>query len=102
MEERENPNLESATPSYAKNWETLPGKLPPRPDAEIKSDVESALFRDPNVRSYEVNVEVQNGVITLRGTVDDEFARRAAEDDARAVPGCREVRNELQVKSPAR
>ena len=101
MEERENPNLESAIHSYRKTWETLPGDVPRRGDAEIKSDLESALFRDPAVRSYQVTVDVRDGVITLSGTVDDNLALMAAEDHARAVPGAREVRNNLRVRSPA-
>ena len=73
------------------------GRLPARPDEEIKRDVETALFYDTWVNSYQVKVDVKDGVVTLTGTVDSAFEKRAAGDDAWDVPGVRDVRNELQV-----
>lgn len=102
MAERENPKEASANPSYAKTWDTFPGNAPQRSDADIKRDVEGSLFRDPDVRSYEVSVDVRDGNVTLSGTVDDDLARAKAEDDARAVPGVKQVLNNLQVKSPTK
>lgn len=76
----------------------LPGHAARRDDAAIKRDVESALFYDNLVNSYQVNVDVRDGVVTLSGTVDSAEEKRAAEEDARAVPGVRDVVSNLIIK----
>jgi hypothetical protein len=44
-----------------------------------------------------VNVETQKGMVYLRGKVDSDAAKSAAEEVARGVEGVQAVRNELQV-----
>jgi len=73
------------------------GRVMQRPDEDIKRDVETALFYDTWVNSYQVHVDVKDGVVTLTGTVDSSFEKRAAGDDAWEVPGVRDVRNNLQI-----
>lgn len=68
-------------------------------DATVKHDVESLLFYDSLVDSLNVNVNVSNGVVTLSGTVSSSSEKRAAEDDAWAVPFVKDVQNDLQIKS---
>lgn len=77
----------------------LPGHAAKRDDAAIKHDVESALFYDNLVNSYQVTVDVKDGVVTLSGTVDSDEEKRAAEEDAQAVPGVSQVINNLVVKA---
>lgn len=75
------------------------GQVPPRSDAEIKSDVETVLFYDSTVPSLGININVANGIVTLTGNVDSSLASRIAFEDAAKVPGVREVRDELNVTS---
>src|SRR5258708_26066967 len=51
------------------------GSVPPRSDDDIRSDVESALFYDEAVSSLTVRIDVQNGNVTLQGTVSSELAK---------------------------
>lgn len=67
-------------------------------DNVIKSNVETALFYDSWVDSQRVNVDVKDGTVTLTGTVNSSFEKRAAGDDAWEVPGVRDVQNNLQIK----
>ncbi|HSB62076.1 MAG TPA: BON domain-containing protein, partial [Vicinamibacteria bacterium] len=53
------------------------------------------------VKGRQVSVETREGVVTLRGKVDSDAAKAAAEILAREVEGVRDVRNELAVVSPA-
>ncbi|MCL5957962.1 MAG: BON domain-containing protein [Chloroflexi bacterium] len=69
-----------------------------RGDTEIRRDVESALFYDSWVDSKDVNVDVDDGVVTLSGTVHSRFEKRSAGDDAWDVPGVKDVCNSLQVQ----
>jgi hypothetical protein len=66
-------------------------------DATLKSKVETELFRPADAPKGQLNVNVQYGVVQLRGAVDspelvEELARRT-----RSVRGVREVENLLHV-----
>ncbi len=77
----------------------LPGEVRRKDATAIRRDVESALFYDNLVSSYQVKVDVVDGVVTLSGTVDSEEEKRATEEDAKAVPGVTQVVNNLLVKA---
>ncbi len=80
----------------------LPGEAPPRSDEEIKQDIESALFYDDLVSSYSIQVDVSQGVVKLSGAVTDDMERDRAAEDARKVPGVKEVINNIQLSQEAR
>jgi osmotically-inducible protein OsmY len=69
-----------------------------REDAQLKKTISSALLYDPRVMSFEVDVDVTNGVATLTGTVDNLKAKRAAEADAKNTMGVWRVRNRIAVR----
>jgi hypothetical protein len=77
-------------------WERLQRKR--RPDEELKAEVEEALFYDTWVDAEAIEVEVRNGVVTLRGHLPDYDEVRYATDDAWDVDGVRGVRSELVVR----
>lgn len=68
-----------------------------RSDEEIKQDVEDALFYDTWVDAERILVEVEDGVVTLRGILPNYEEIRYATDDAWDVDGVRGVRSELTV-----
>lgn len=69
-----------------------------RSDASIRQAVVDGFFFDPRVRSFVPGVEVESGVVTLSGLVDNLKSRRAAEQDARNTVGVRQVVNLLKVR----
>lgn len=69
-----------------------------RSDAEIKEGIKMAFLYDPRVVSFQPEIAVQDGVVTLRGVVDNVKAKRAAEADVRNVAGVLNVRNRLKVR----
>ena len=73
-----------------------------RPDAELKTDVEDALFFDTWVDAEAITVEVSGGIVTLRGELPDYDEVRYATDDAWDVDGVRGVRSELRVNTARR
>ena len=73
-----------------------------RPDAELKTEVEDALFFDTWVDAEAITVEVSGGVVTLRGELPDYDEVRYATDDAWDVDGVRGVRSELRVNTARR
>jgi hypothetical protein len=70
-----------------------------RPDDELKEEVEEALFYDSWVDAEAITVDVEDGVVTLRGELPNYEEIRYAIDDAWDVDGVRGVRAELQVRA---
>jgi hyperosmotically inducible protein len=66
-------------------------------DAWITSDVKLRLLADARTPALDVNVDTNNGKVTLFGIVDSGEAKAAAEEDARKVADVKGVDNALQV-----
>lgn len=69
-----------------------------RTDKKIQAAVEDALFYEPRVLSFKIQVNVINRVVTLTGVVDNFKAKYAAEQTAENVFGVRRVKNYIQVR----
>lgn len=69
-------------------------------DAEVQQDVIRELKWDSRVDETDVGVEVDNGIITLTGTVSSWGKRIAAEEAAHRVRGVLDVANDIVVKVP--
>ena len=67
-------------------------------DTQIQRDVLDELKWDTRVAPNEVGVEVDNGVVTLTGTVANYAKKLAAEYAAHRVLGVLDVANDLVVK----
>lgn len=67
-------------------------------DVRIRQDVLEELAWDPHVSDTELSVEIDNGVVTLTGTVTSWAARAAAQDAARRVVGVLDVANDIRVR----
>jgi osmotically-inducible protein OsmY len=68
-----------------------------RPDRHIREDVNDALTDDPYLDANGVAVQVEDGEVTLDGTVGTRAARRRAEIVVEDVAGVRRVRNNLRI-----
>lgn len=71
-----------------------------RADADIRADVMKALDLDAAVPLDRISVHVNNGVVTLEGTLDYYYQRQAAEDDAAQIAGVTGIVNLIAVKFP--
>ena len=63
--------------------------------------VRRKLTNDPDVRGGAFEVDVKNGVVTIKGVVEKESVRRKAERLAMKVKGVKKVENQLRI-SPTR
>jgi osmotically-inducible protein OsmY len=70
-----------------------------RPE-EIKREVYSQLVWDTRVNESDIDVEVKDGKVVLKGLVPTYLDLWEAEDDAYAVEGVRYVENRLKVSPP--
>ena len=69
-----------------------------RSDDRIREDINERLTDHPHIDASEIEVTVQNGEVTLTGTVEERNAKRLAEDVAESVSGVREVHNQIRVQ----
>ena len=69
-----------------------------RSDDRIREDICEVLMQHGEIDASEVEVEVQNGEVTLRGTVEDRRQKRLIEDVLEEVSGVRDVQNQLRVQ----
>ncbi len=68
-----------------------------RSDDRIRDDIAEKLAQHPDVDASDIEVEVHNAEVTLKGNVDSRDSKRAAEDIAEGVFGVRDVQNQLRV-----
>jgi osmotically-inducible protein OsmY len=68
-----------------------------KPDPTLENDVNEALLNDPATDSYEVIVNVENGIATLSGTVDSYQEKQLSEFVAKGVSGLKDINNEINV-----
>ena len=68
-----------------------------RPDAQVASDVQNKINGDSSIPDKQLNINANNGVITLTGTVASDAARNAAANDAAQIEGVKTVVNNLEV-----
>lgn len=71
-----------------------------RTDAQVASDVQNKINGDGSIPDKQLNINANNGVVTLTGTVASDAARNAAANDAAQIEGVKTVVNNLEV-SPA-
>src|SRR5579871_2152152 len=69
-------------------------------DTHIRDDVQRELYYTPGLNPARVGVSVENGVVTLSGSVDNYEQKLAALRAAERVPQVRAVACELQVRLP--
>ena len=66
-------------------------------DSKIKQDVQDELSWQPKIDESKIGVTVDNGVVTLSGTVDSYSKKLAAEKAAKSVHGVKAVAEDIEV-----
>lgn len=64
----------------------------------ITARVKTAIFKEPSLKSAEINVETFKGVVQLSGFVSSQSDINRAVEIARAVDGVKSVENDMQLK----
>lgn len=67
---------------------------------DIKKDIVEHLFWDARLDGSEITVDITDNTVILKGLAPTHLARNVAEQNARAVPGVKAVRNEIDVRFP--
>jgi hypothetical protein len=69
-------------------------------DSEISSQLQTKFSSDSGLQGKDLSVQAANGTVTLSGNVDNDAQRDAAARYAAAIPGVKQVVNNLQVVAP--
>jgi osmotically-inducible protein OsmY len=67
-------------------------------DSAITTKVKAAIFNDPALKVFQINVETFKGQVQLSGFVDSAQNASKAGEVARGVGGVKSVKNNLIVK----
>ena len=67
-------------------------------DTVITGKVKTAIFKEPTLKSAEINVETFKGVVQLSGFVSSAAAESTAVAVARTVEGVKSVKNDMRIK----
>jgi osmotically-inducible protein OsmY len=67
-------------------------------DGAITASIKADYLKDPDLSVLKIDVDTDGGVVTLKGTAENEAAKQRAEKIASAIKGVKEVRNNLAVK----
>ncbi|MBI3965449.1 MAG: BON domain-containing protein [Chloroflexi bacterium] len=68
-----------------------------RADERIREDICEILTHHGDLDASDVDIRVNEGEVTLEGTVESRHSKRLAEDLAEQVSGVQDVRNNLRV-----
>jgi hyperosmotically inducible protein len=71
-------------------------------DSWITAKTKIALFADSRVKGSDINVATTDGAVIIRGKVDTDAAKQAAEGIAKGIEGAKTVKNDLQVVAPSK
>jgi osmotically-inducible protein OsmY len=72
-------------------------KLTDPNDATLAHKVETEIFRDPDVPKGRIDVNAEDGIVILRGEVENEKLINDLEERTRGVQGVKGVENLLRV-----
>jgi osmotically-inducible protein OsmY len=67
-------------------------------DTVITTKVKAAIFNEPTLKVFQINVETFKGTVQLSGFVNSRTDISKAVEVARGVPGVTAVRNDIRLK----
>ncbi|MBA2404385.1 MAG: BON domain-containing protein [Bdellovibrionales bacterium] len=91
-------HIRYAGPEYQDHFRGKGPKGYRRSDSSIYEDVCEALLNDPLVDAGELEIEVHEGVVSLRGAVEDRRMKKEAQVCIEHVAGVKDVFNLITLK----
>lgn len=67
-------------------------------DEQIREEVCERMTRHGQLDAHDIEVHVEDGVVTLNGKIQDRFGKRLAEDISDSVLGVWDVQNRLELQ----
>ena len=73
-------------------------KVETRSDDAIQTEVQSKFYTNDSTRGQRLDIDADDGVVTLRGAVDNEAIKNRAVELAKGVNGVTQVKDEITVR----
>jgi osmotically-inducible protein OsmY len=70
-----------------------------RSDERIREEISDCLMAHPEIDASQIDVEVNDGEVVLRGNVEERHIKHELEDLAEGILGVRDVNNQVRVRS---
>jgi osmotically-inducible protein OsmY len=67
-------------------------------DATVSSRVKTAIFKEPNLKVAQINVETFGGQVQLSGFVSSQEEKTRAAEVAKSVQGVKSVKNDIRLR----
>ena len=67
-------------------------------DGQIKSTLKRMVNDDPTLKDRDINFEVNNGVVTVKGDVQTAAEKDKVSEIVRSAPGVKDMANALEIK----
>lgn len=67
-------------------------------DGRIRSDLKDMIDRDQVLRDRDINFDVNNGVVTVKGDVRTTAEKNKVSDMVKSAPGVKDFANALEIK----
>jgi osmotically-inducible protein OsmY len=77
--------------------DTTAGEL----DGDIRKNLDKMIDNDPTLKQRDINFDVVNGMVTIKGDVRTADEKTRVGDMTKAAPGVKDVANGLQIASEA-
>ena len=68
-----------------------------RSDARVYEDICEALLNDPVIDATDIEIEVHDGIVTLRGAIDGRAMKKEVETCTEHIPGVKDVFNMINL-----
>jgi osmotically-inducible protein OsmY len=68
-------------------------------DGDIHKDLDRIIDDDPVLKQRDINFDVANGMVAIKGTVRSADEKNRVGDMTKAAPGVKDIANGLQIDS---
>jgi osmotically-inducible protein OsmY len=68
-------------------------------DGRIHSTLDGMIDKDPMLKDRDIDFEVTNGVVTVKGDVRSPTEKAKVSELVRAAPGVKDMANALEIKA---
>ena len=68
-------------------------------DGRIRSDLKRAVDNDPMLKDRDINFDVNNGAVTVKGEVRTAAEKNKVTDIVKGEPGVKDMANALEIKA---
>ena len=78
------------------DWDKYVPEGQGRTDEQIRADVHQALLSENGSKTSSMSISVQDGIVTLAGSVDSDSEQQRLTELVRAVPSVKDVRDQTK------